>query len=122
MSKVARTMKNSSVGETSDGYHTFDELYEHRHWLLLSLMKARRSAAWASRLHADGSSIEGWFIAGITLSDGSQISYHLPDRLLPAVEQMGVLTSDPPPWDGHSPDDVIARLRREVLRPARPTP
>jgi len=38
----------------SDGYHTFDELYEHRHWLFLSLMKMWPERAWASKLHADG--------------------------------------------------------------------
>ena len=104
-------------GSTSDGYHTFDELYEHRHWLFLCLMKSAPERAWASRLHSDGTCLDGWFIAGMELSDGKQISYHLPDRLWEAVECLGVETTDPPPWDGHSGADVVARLQEEFWGP-----
>ena len=111
--REAVTVTELVSGSTSDGYHTFDELYEHRHWLFLSLMKAVPERAWASRLHSDGSSFDGWFIAGIELSDGKQISYHLPDRLWSDIEHLGVQTTSPPHWDGHLGDNVITRLRAE---------
>lgn len=104
------------TGSTSDGYHTFDELYEHRHRLFLLLMKAHSERAWASRKHSDGTSIEGWFLAGMTLRDGHQVSYHLPDRLWGRVERLGVTTDDPPEWDGHTSDDVLKRLEAEFDR------
>ena len=77
-------------GCTCDGYHTFDELYEHRIALFLALMSAEDSLneefacdldtakIWKSKIHSDGSVMEGWFIAGINQEKGEQITYHLP--------------------------------------------
>ena len=103
----------SEIGETSDGYHTFNELYEHRHWLLLCLMKARPKVAWASKCHADGTKLGGWFVAGLELAGGKHITYHLPDRLWPAMEHIGVVTTEPPEWDGHMSKEVLRRLERD---------
>lgn len=95
------------IGETSDGYHTFNELYEHRHALFMALAKTSEFLAWKSRLHADGTRFDGWFVAGIELPTG-QITYHLPERLWDAcpaeVLERGRL------WDGHTSDDVVQRL------------
>ena len=96
-----------------DGYHTMDELYEHRHRLFILVLALRREIAWASRVHADGSSYDGWFIAGLDLPAG-QVSYHLPDRLWPDVVSLGIARDVPPPWDGHTATDVLDRLAAEV--------
>ena len=97
------------MGKVSDGYHTFDELYEHRHRLFLLLVATYTSSAWASRKHSDGSSLDGWFICGMVLQEG-QISYHLPDRLWPEVERLGIVVDKAPEFDGHTSDDVVERL------------
>lgn len=94
-----------SMGSVSDGYHTFDELYEHRHALFLNLLKSN-SSAWKSRAHADGSVWEGWFIAGI--SEPMQITYHLPERLWDKFDVKELTQS--PVWDGHTSADVVDRL------------
>ena len=96
-------------GEISDGFHTFNELYEHRHWLFLMLMDSHRAISWASRTHSDGSFIEDWFICGMNLPTG-QISYHLPDRLWPCVEAMGLDCNEQPEYDGHTVEQVVTRL------------
>ena len=103
--------KAANMGKVSDGYHTFDELYEHRHWLFINLMASHRNLAWASRLHSDGTSWDGWFVCGMQLpfKDG-QISYHMPDRLWDAVEVLGIVVDRAPEWDGHDARDVILRL------------
>ena len=78
-------MKNEiDKGQISDGYHTFDELYRHRHALFLNLLADHRGVSWASKVHSDGTSWDGWFIAGIETPKG-QISYHLPDEYWPIV-------------------------------------
>ena len=82
-------------GSVSDGYHTFDELYEHRHWLFLHLLSFNGSMAWAATYHEDGSKLDGWFVAGIRLPDGA-ISYHLPDRLWPEVVRLGITQEKAP--------------------------
>ncbi len=95
------------IGELSDGYHTFNELYDHRHALFCALMFEMWRQGWKSKLHEDGSKLDGWFIAGFQTPKGP-ISYHLPmswwDRCI-------VLELDRAPhWDGHSSSDVIERL------------
>ena len=96
------------TGEVSDGYHTFNELYEHRHALFIVLAKTMKTMAWRSRMHHDGKGIGGWFIAGLNLSTG-MISYHLPDRLWPLLYGIQELERAPE-WDGHTSMDVIERL------------
>lgn len=98
------------VGEVSDGYHTFNELYEHRCALFLALMKSMPNISWFSPLHEDGTFMEGWFIAGIRTPNGD-ISYHLPNSLLPLAGLTGAVRLDRAPrWDGHTSADVIHRL------------
>src|SRR3954471_3254925 len=65
------------IGEgltVTDGNHTMDDLYRHRHALFAALIKAydsyitplsMRVRCWKSRAHADGTMYPGWFIAGM---------------------------------------------------------
>lgn len=104
------------TGDTSDGYHTFNELYEHRHALMLALMSSLPTQSWFSQCHDDGSSFDGWFIAGVNLPSGP-ITYHLPDRLFNAAK--ATLANELPlahKWDGHSAEDVVARLMAFATR------
>lgn len=103
------------VGQVSDGYHTFDELYDHRCLLFLALMRARPSISWYSCLHNDGTEFDGWFVAGMNLS-GKQITYHLPNRYRELIDQTDIPYLDKAPeWDGHSSADVLARLKDWIL-------
>ena len=110
------TIECTNPGEISDGYHTFNELYEHRHALFLSLMASsnRLAYCWMSQIHDDSSAIDGWFIAGINLPTGT-VSYHLPMRLWGLAKDTGATVLDKAPkWDGHTPQDVIVRLKALV--------
>lgn len=96
------------TGEVSDGYHTFDELYEHRHALFLALVRQNKAMAWRARMDSEGKGMEGWFLVGLRLP-GGDISYHLPDRLWENLE--GIQTTEKAPkWDGHTSADVVKRL------------
>lgn len=100
------------MGEVSDGYHTFNELYEHRCTLFVALMMLRPDASWYSRKHADGSEWEGWFIAGMTLPDRRTVTYHLPARDMDLLTGLGIEELErAPEWDGHTSADVVKRLR-----------
>ena len=108
------TKQNSSdSGEISDGHHTFNELYAHRSSLLLALLKAH-GGGWAAQKHKDGTMYEGFFIAGMTIG-GKQISYHLPVDLWACVEDLGIVVSEAPEWDGHSSTEVALRLLEYAL-------
>jgi hypothetical protein len=97
------------VGNISDGYHTFNELYAHRCSLFAGLMKSHKNLAWKSLVHNDGTSYDGWFIAGMNIPTGT-ITYHLP------YNEFWNSTSDilelevAPEWDGHTSEDVIKRI------------
>lgn len=108
------------IGKISDGYHTFDELYEHRIALFIALCNRlyevriasepeQNTLPWKSKLHSDGTMFEGgWFIAGIGKEKGEQITYHLPIKFW---DKLRVVAYDKAPeWDGHTPADVVERL------------
>lgn len=114
------TQHVESVGQISDGFHTFDELYEHRTALLAAFAKANPDMAWKSRQHELGGDdmFPGYFIVGVNLAVRKKthgggikkipISYHVEDKywdMFPIYEY-----ENAPKWDGHTPADVVERL------------
>jgi hypothetical protein len=108
------------TGETSDGYHTFNELYEHRHILFLSVLCANKDRAWRSKLHADGTMFDGWFIAGLNTEIGAA-TYHLPERMWCLFDQIKTLDKAPE-FDGHTAGDTLVRLREHAIYQSPPLP
>ena len=106
-------------GNTSDGYHTFNELYHHRAVLLSVIVENFAARAWKSKLHADGTMYEGMFIVGIETPDG-QATYHydMPYWNLFRCKEV----DRAPEWDGHTPDQAIERIGKLVdCKTDRPT-
>lgn len=117
-------MRKMDVKKISDGYHTFEELYEHRITLFVALCRkiAREEAmdrfknkshelmsVWRSRLHSDGTMFKGSFILGMKYKKGKQITYHLPITKWEETNFAETL-ENAPEWDGHTPQDVIKRI------------
>lgn len=97
-------------GKVSDGFHTFDELYDHRLGLFAALMLSNPEISWISPLHDDGSRIKGWFIAGMNLPTGP-ITYHLPNQYLEHLNAGKIkYLNRAPEFDGHTSQDVLQRL------------
>lgn len=108
---------NIDTNLISDGYHTFGELYEHRIALFRALCsyingtvdhESYHNAPWKSIIHSDGTTMDGWFIAGIGILPGEQISYHIPRSLYNEWPAEARLIA--PTWDGHTSTDVLKRL------------
>jgi hypothetical protein len=99
--------------QVSDGYHTFDELYDHRIALFIALARVLEGDeevdVWRSKRHSDATMIEGWFIMGIGKRTGTQITYHLPMSRWEQTEFCETLQLAPP-FDGHTSEDVLKRL------------
>lgn len=105
---------------TCDGYHTFDELYEHRHRLFIALVQTLnypgifkvpdRFKAWRAFRNSNGDAFEGHFLLGIGKEKGEQISYHLPLSYWEEVD-FAETAEYGPVWDGHTSDDVLDRLK-----------
>ena len=96
------------TGDTSDGYHTFNELYHHRAVLFSVIVKAFQEKAWKARLHHDGTMYDGMFIVGIDTPEG-QASYHYDiDPYWDMFECRELERA--PEWDGHTPAQAIERI------------
>lgn len=102
------------TGDTSDGYHTFDELYDHRAKLFSVIVRCFRNRAWKSKLHHDGTMYEDMFIVGIETPQG-QATYHY--DIDPYWDMFDCKElAHAPEWDGHTPEQAICRIAS--LRPA----
>lgn len=90
-------------GEISDGYHTFNELYRHRMVLFSVICNQNKDKAWKSKLHADGTMYDNYFIVGITTEKGNYTYHYHMDNWhyfdVPEIEKA-------PEWDGHKPSDI----------------
>ena len=98
------------TGETSDCYHTFNELYHHRAVLFSVICNDRPGMAWKSKRHHDGTMYDGMFIVGIQTPNG-QATYHY--DIDPYWDMFRVPElSQAPKWDGHTPTQAIERIGR----------
>ena len=115
------------IGDVSDGYHTFNELYDYRALYNAAFFNSlavyvENMGNWVvdydvhkSKKHSDGEDCfgGGWFVVMAELPTG-QISNHYPMKdwdlfNIPEKEKANK-------WDGHTPQDVAKRMR-EFLTP-----
>lgn len=99
----------SEIGEVSDGYHTFNSLYNQRLCLWAALVKAYKDKAWKTRRHHDGEPCFGgdWFLVGITTPAGDYTyHYELKDWNLFDCKVL----DKAPEFDGHTDKDVVRVL------------
>ena len=105
---VEATLGPLVTGDTSDGYHTFNELYHHRAVLFSVIVRDHPEIAWKSKVHHDGTMFDGMFIVGIETPDG-QATYHY--DIDPYWEMFDCKELErAPEWDGHTPDEAIERI------------
>lgn len=105
------------MGSVSDGYHTFDELYEHRIALYITLLrtiKAYGKQAEAPQEIAQARFIRfrhyiGWFCLGAEFPGIGQVSYHLPEHLWDKCDFAEEGTWE---FDEHTSKDVVERLAK----------
>lgn len=115
--ETAIALLNADMGEISDGYHTFNELYRYRMlynaaWFNTVLHgKLNPREVVKSHKHNDGEECfgGGWFIVMAQLPTG-QISNHYENKYwylfdVPEVEKA-------PKWDGHTPEQAAERIEK----------
>lgn len=98
-------------GEASDGYHTFNELYDFRREYNAALVNSGVWKAHKSYRHHDGELCfgGGWFIVMIETPFG-QISNHYENKYWDEFHCEEKEFADE--WDGHTEKDVIERLMK----------
>lgn len=110
---VLRVPRQEITGQTSDGHHTFDELYDYR-----MLYNAHAAHGWLaagipvvkSWRHSDGEECfgGGWFIVTATLPTG-QVSNHYREQYWDLFQVPDEEVA--PEYDGHTPEIAANRLR-----------
>lgn len=100
-------MNKIDVGEISDGYHTFDELYMHRRVLFSIICHQYKHLAWKSWKHSDGTMFDGCFVVGINTPEG-QYTYHYGEQYWNEFDVK--ILENAPTYDGHQPSDISRLL------------
>lgn len=95
----------NSVGELSDGYHSFNNLYKHRTYLL-ALAMAYIPYSWKSRSHEDGSMYDDMFVAGFPTPTG-MVTYHCDNEYWEDFKVPEIPHA--PHFDGYTDTDVLNR-------------
>lgn len=105
-------LKPNDMGEMSDGYHTFNELYRYRMLYNAGFFHFLKTAGYdvvKSKKHNDGGLCfgGGWFIVMANLPNG-QVSNHYEMKdwslfKIPEVDRA-------PAWDGHTPEEAADRI------------
>ena len=101
-------MTATDMGKVSDGYHSFNELYEHRHLLFINLTIAYPEISFKTWLNHKKEKMDGWFILGME-TDHGEITYHVPDKYwkITTVKEIEYNSE----YDGHDSEDVLERLK-----------
>lgn len=99
------------MGEISDGYHTFNELYYQRAVLFATIVNLNKDKAWKSFKHFDGKycfdSNGDWFIVGVDTPKGSY-TYHYSKEYWDMFNCKELECGKE--WDGHTEKDVTRLL------------
>ncbi len=118
INEAIQLLPDGDKGKVSDGYHRFDELYDHRIGNYIALCKRialrtknMTNPVWRTWNHSDGKPAfgGGWFVLGIFDKAGDQITYHLPENMW-EICQFARAIPQAPEFDGHTSADVLERL------------
>ncbi len=109
-----KTKPCEDMGEVSDGYHTFNQLYHQRAVLFATIVNLNKDKAWKSFKHSDGKYCFDrngeWFIVGVDTPQGSY-TYHYDKKYWDMFDCKELQCGKE--WDGHTEEDVTRLLSLE---------
>lgn len=93
------------VGDVSDGYHTFSQLYHQRAVLFATIVNANKDISWKTRKHEDGEYCfgGGWFLVTIDTPNGAY-GYHYEDKYWNMFKCKEIPMAKH--WDGYTEENV----------------
>ncbi len=106
LTRLADLIEPQEITEdTSDGYHTFRQLYYQRMMLFAVLVAEHRDLAWKTHRHEDGEPCfgGGWFLVTIETPAGPY-GYHYEDKYWDLFDCDEIPKAKP--WDGYDESDV----------------
>lgn len=107
--EVCKEFGIKDIGDFSDGFHTFNELYHQRAILFAVIVNQNKSISWKSYKHENGELCfgGGWFIVGIDTPEGSY-TYHYENKYWDMFDCQELEHGKH--WDGHTDKDVTRLL------------
>lgn len=106
---IAATVGPLITEDTSDGWHSFKDLYHHRALLFSVIVHNYRDMCWKSKKHHDGKELDWNFIVGIDTPWG-QASYHYGMEYWDLFDCKEL--EQAPYYDGYTADESVARIAR----------
>ena len=117
--KLADFCGVENIGDVSDGYHTFNQLYHQRAILFACIVMQNKDKAWKTRNHEDGTPCfgGGWFLVTIDTPEGNY-GYHYEDKYWDIFDCVELERAKP--WDGYTEEQVtrLLSLRQTVDHPS----
>ena len=111
---IDKYRESVDMGEVSDGYHTFNQLYYQRAVLFATIVNLNKDKAWKSFKHSDGNYCFDkngeWFIVGVDTPKGSY-TYHYSKEYWDMFDCEELECGKE--WDGHTEVDVTRLLSLE---------
>ena len=108
---IDATLGPKITEDTSDGWHSFKDLYHHRALLFSVIVHTYRDMCWKSKKHHDGKELDWNFIVGIDTPWG-QASYHYGMEYWDMFDCKEVERA--PYYDGYTADESVERIARLV--------
>lgn len=95
----------ADIGDVSDGFHTFNQLYHQRAMLFAVIVKQNKENAWKTRKHEDGEPCfgGGWFLVTIDTPKGAY-GYHYEDKYWDLFDCQELEVAKH--WDGYTEENV----------------
>ena len=110
--EVCKEFGIDDIGDFSDGYHTFNQLYHQRAVLFATIVNNFKRHSWKSLKHEDGKycfdSDGKWFVVGVDTPEGSYTYHYETDKYWDMFDCKALETA--PHWDGHTEEDVTRLL------------
>lgn len=107
--EITKAAGVDDIGDVSDGYHTFNQLYHQRAMLFATIVNSNPDKAWKTHKHEDGKDCfgGGWFLVTIDTPEGSY-GYHYEDKYWDYFKCQELEKAKH--WDGYTEDDVTRLL------------
>ena len=111
ISRICELSHVDDIGDVSDGFHTYNQLYHQRAILFATIVNQNADKAWKSFKHEDGQycfdSDGEWFIVGVDTPEGSY-TYHYEKKYWDMFKCKELPCGKH--WDGHTEEDVTRLL------------
>ena len=106
---VCKLFHLQDIGDFSDGFHTFNELYYQRMMLFAYIVNSNKEISWKTRRHEDGEECfgGGWFLVTVETPEGPY-GYHYEDKYWDYFDCKELEKAKP--FDGYTEKDVTRLL------------